>query len=539
MERNRYFLKHLTDSALETGLYRIVEEQRVGLADLLSHLAEVDSRKLYLGHACSSLFAFCTTRLGLSESATFKRTQAARLACRYPVIFTMVAEGRLHLSAINLLAPYLTPDNHLELLETASGKSKRALEEVLAARWPRPNAPTLLRKEPAQRTATPVDRLAPSCFPLCSICFSPLPLSPAFQNLMQQSPLPQSAVSERPPTLARDDSPPASGCTSASATPALTLTLTATPPLTPTPTPTPKPTPTPDAGDNMQTQASLARAMAPRPSARRAVLAPLSKDRYRLQVTVSREAYENLLRLRALMRHSVANGDLGLIIEKAIADLCGKVEARRLGKRRRCGRGSALASHQDGCSAQTEVEIAPLRGEAVRTPADSGACTDVDTASGNGSSAQAIASPAIALGVKRTSVATPAQAAPAIGKRSRYISNEVRRAVVARDGVRCSFVDALGNRCQEDGFLEFHHRSAFSRGGASTADQIPLLCHAHHAAQTDLDFGATFVRARIAASRLLRAAPLPEAAPAQPGTKESCLAPERISVDTMPRAGRA
>jgi len=139
LDRTNYSLNHLTDSELEAGLHRIVDEQRVGLADLLSHLGEVDARKLYLGHACSSLFTYCTTCLGFSESESFKRTQAARLARTYPVIFTMVADGKLHLSALNLVAPHLTLENHRELLEAAHGKSKRALQELLAARFARPD----------------------------------------------------------------------------------------------------------------------------------------------------------------------------------------------------------------------------------------------------------------------------------------------------------------------------------------------------------------------------------------------------------------
>lgn len=454
MERRSYSLNHLTDCELEAELHRIVNQQRVGLADLLCHLGEVDARKLYLGHACSCLFTYCTTRLGFSESEAFKRTQAARLARSYPVIFTMVAEGRLHLSAINLLAPRLAADNHLELLEVASGKSKRALEELLAARWPRPDAPTRLRKEPdAQRTL------------------------PAGPSLFAQPCSAQSA-----PPLAQDVPPQACLATSASA-----------------PAPTSEP---PSATPPARAPWALSAPSASQP--KRPVLEPLSEDRYRLQVTLSRQARDTLLRLQALMRHSIPDGDLSLILEKALAELCDKVEARRLGKRRgrRSARVSTPTPHQDGGA----VEI-----EAIRVSGGAGVSTNA-----NADPTATATTAATAPGPKCTPAAAPGQPTPAAKKRSRHVSNEVRRDVIAREGCRCSFVDAHGNRCQEEGFLQFHHRTAFARGGAASAGQMTLLCHAHHAAQTELDFGAPHVRAKIAARRKGAVGDSTAAAPGQP-----------------------
>ena len=68
----------------------------------------------------------------MSEDAAFKRIRAARTARRFPAIFAAVADGRLHLSAVVMLAPHLTEDTVDELLTAAIHKSKSEIEELLA-----------------------------------------------------------------------------------------------------------------------------------------------------------------------------------------------------------------------------------------------------------------------------------------------------------------------------------------------------------------------------------------------------------------------
>ena len=47
----------------------------------------------------------------------------------------MLARGEIHLSGLGVLAAHLTDANHRELLANAAGKSKRAIEELIAARF--------------------------------------------------------------------------------------------------------------------------------------------------------------------------------------------------------------------------------------------------------------------------------------------------------------------------------------------------------------------------------------------------------------------
>ena len=132
-----YSLSHLSDGALLRDLAALVAQDRSTTARLLAHIAECDARRLYLPAAYPSMFAYCVHELRLSEDAAYKRIQAARIARQFPGIFEAVADGRLHLTAVGLLAPYLTPENAAELLAAAALKTKSEIEELLARRFPR------------------------------------------------------------------------------------------------------------------------------------------------------------------------------------------------------------------------------------------------------------------------------------------------------------------------------------------------------------------------------------------------------------------
>ena len=151
MENPSYDLRGLPSDVLVTRLQTLLAQDHQVTADLLAHLAEVDARKLYLEKACSSMFTYCVERLHMSEPTAYKRIEAARAARRFPVIFARVAAGELGLTAVTLLAPKLTSDNHLELLAAATHLPKRDLERQLAARFPRPDVAPDLRKVPERR----------------------------------------------------------------------------------------------------------------------------------------------------------------------------------------------------------------------------------------------------------------------------------------------------------------------------------------------------------------------------------------------------
>ncbi len=92
------------------------------------------------------MFAYCTERLHLSEDVAYLRIRVARSAREHPQLLVMLADGRIHLSGIGKLVPHLTPENRGELLERATDRSKREIEELLAELQPQPDVPSTMRK---------------------------------------------------------------------------------------------------------------------------------------------------------------------------------------------------------------------------------------------------------------------------------------------------------------------------------------------------------------------------------------------------------
>jgi hypothetical protein len=106
---------------------------------------EVDRRRLYLGEGFSSLFTYCMSALHLSEHAAYGRIEAARAARRFPIILELLHCGDITLTAIGLLRPHLTAENHRDVLDRARHQPKQAIELIVAALHPRPDAPTIVR----------------------------------------------------------------------------------------------------------------------------------------------------------------------------------------------------------------------------------------------------------------------------------------------------------------------------------------------------------------------------------------------------------
>ena len=137
-----------SDRELLAEVTRLAASEREATARLVASLAEVDARRLYLSEGCSSLFTYCTQVLHLSEHAAYNRIEAARAARRFPQILDRLADGSIHLTAVRLLAPTLTPENHRALLEAARHKSKRDIEHLLAEMIPKPDVASSIRKLP-------------------------------------------------------------------------------------------------------------------------------------------------------------------------------------------------------------------------------------------------------------------------------------------------------------------------------------------------------------------------------------------------------
>jgi hypothetical protein len=86
---------------------------------------------------------------------------------------------------------------------------------------------------------------------------------------------------------------------------------------------------------------------------------------------------------------------------------------------------------------------------------------------------------------------------------SRQIPAAIRRYVYARDGGRCTFVDARGRRCKETGMLEFDHLDGFARTHSHDPERIVMRCRAHNQHEAEKMYGREF----MAAARAKRSGP--------------------------------
>jgi hypothetical protein len=167
----------LSDKELLVELKRLAHSERQSTAALISHLAELDARRLYLGLGFGSLFLYCTEVLRFSEHETYNRIEAARAARRFPMVLDNLGDGALNLSTLRLLAPHLTKDNHETLVAAASGRSKRAVEELVARHYPLPPIPPSIRKLPPPRP-TGAYAAVPTTASVDSAPEAPAPVAP-------------------------------------------------------------------------------------------------------------------------------------------------------------------------------------------------------------------------------------------------------------------------------------------------------------------------------------------------------------------------
>ncbi len=92
------------------------------------------------------------------------------------------------------------------------------------------------------------------------------------------------------------------------------------------------PSPEPDQAAPAMPKVSAPAVSDPPPPGRRPLMAPLSSEHYRLQVTISREAHDHLRCAQDLLRHVIPTGDPAAIVERALAALVERLSRAKLGE---------------------------------------------------------------------------------------------------------------------------------------------------------------------------------------------------------------
>ncbi len=140
---NRYSLSHLSGTALRNVLHDRGVTVRFSDTDFIAAIAEFDTRKDYLPAGYPSMKSYCIHELGLPEESAAKRIRVARAAREFPAIFDALADGRLHQSAVVLLAPHLVLETASDLIAAAAHRSKSEIEKLLRERFARIDVPNL------------------------------------------------------------------------------------------------------------------------------------------------------------------------------------------------------------------------------------------------------------------------------------------------------------------------------------------------------------------------------------------------------------
>jgi hypothetical protein len=285
-------LAAMSDADILAELRRSVAAARASTAHVIEVLAEVDARRLYLAQGCSSLFTYCTQVLHLSEHAAYERITAARLARRIPGVLEALRTGDVTLTAVGLLGPHLTPGNVEELLVAARHKSKREIEEIVAASAPKPDSPASVRKVPV-RAAGRRD---------------------AGNSGQQRAP---AAAASRESINSAHAALPVSGAHS---------------PVRPD------------------------------------VIAPLAPERYKVQFTATRELHDKLRRAQDLLRHTIPDGDIAAVVDRALTLLVEDLERRKL---------AATPRPRPPQSLTSESRYIPAAVKRIVWARDAGQCTFV------------------------------------------------------------------------------------------------------------------------------------------------------------------
>jgi hypothetical protein len=150
---NRTDLGLLSAGELTSRLYSLRAAERKLIVEFLGYLGELDARKIYLELGFSSTFAFCTDHLGLSKSSAYRRTTAARLMVRFPLVAEYLEDGRLGLTTLVELRDALDAETVLSVLDRAAGRTEDEVKVLAAALRPQPAPPDLLRRLPRASAA--------------------------------------------------------------------------------------------------------------------------------------------------------------------------------------------------------------------------------------------------------------------------------------------------------------------------------------------------------------------------------------------------
>jgi hypothetical protein len=353
---NAVGVEQLSDDELLQRTNELAVRGRRIEAALIAHMGEVDRRKLYRGEACSSMFAYATRRLRLSESQAYDRITVARTSRNFPVLLEMLADGRLTLTAASKLGPHLKPENATALLARAVHATRRQVEAIVAEVAPQPDVRSSLRRLPPPRRM-------PGLEPLHTEVPEVRAGGGAERRSAEFAEVRAGAGEERRSAEVAEVRPgggeerrsaevaevrPGGAAERRSAEVAEVR---------------------PGAAERQPAEFAEVRPAGPAMGSDRSSVVPIAPARYRVQFTAGAELEAKIARARALLRHKIPSGDVGVIVDEAMTVLLAKLE------RTRCAAAERPRANAPTVSPSRHVPAAVRRAVWER---DEGRCTFVD-----------------------------------------------------------------------------------------------------------------------------------------------------------------
>ncbi len=99
----KHRISRLTNYDLDRRIKSLAQQEREILCEVLEHIKEADSRRLYLDLAYSSLFSYLVESCGYSAGAAQRRIDAARLLKVEPKLIEKIESGEVSLGQLTLV----------------------------------------------------------------------------------------------------------------------------------------------------------------------------------------------------------------------------------------------------------------------------------------------------------------------------------------------------------------------------------------------------------------------------------------------------
>jgi 5-methylcytosine-specific restriction endonuclease McrA len=198
-------------------------------------------------------------------------------------MFTALAEGRVHLTGLGLLAPHVTAANVEALLEAATHKSKVEIQTLIAHHFPQPDVPTRVRAVPERG-----ESLQPVAVQVQAGGAGPV----------------RDMFGQHAPAHVANDAPKFAQAFAQA-------------------------WPTHDALPSERTKVT-----------------PLTPQRFALQVTISKDTHDKLRRAQELLSHAVPSGNVAIVLDRALDALITRLEKNKFAEtheprpQRQCTRGT-------------------------------------------------------------------------------------------------------------------------------------------------------------------------------------------------------